>query len=190
VEDILIVSSFPKINSQEESGPVIMKFQKVFLKKDITTVIQCPKCRKTKVISAVKYIGNQRFKVKCSCGLVFGVELDFRQTYRKKSNLDGYVVKLFSGKRQPQLLYESKTTDSNPLNCKIISISKNGITLTTVDKHGIGIGDDIKVKFTLDNSASTEIEKRAHVKWVKNKLIGCEFFETYKNDVTLGFYFL
>ena len=92
--------------------------------------------------------------------------------------------------RQPQLLYESKTTDSKPLNCKIISISRNGITLTTVDKHGIRIGDDIKVKFTLDNSASTEIEKKAHVKWVKDNYIGCEFFETYKHDVTLAFYFL
>jgi len=102
---------------------------------------------------------KHRFKVKCSCGSVFRVELDFRQTYRKKTDLDGYVVKLFSGKRQPQLLYESKTTDSNPLNCKIISTSRNGITLTTVYKHGIEIGDDIKVKFTFDNSASTEFEK-------------------------------
>jgi hypothetical protein len=62
--------------------------------------------------------------------------------------------------------------------------------LTTVDKHGIGIGDDIEVKFTLDNSASTEIERKAHVKWVKDKRIGCEFFEIYRDDVTLGFYFL
>lgn len=167
-----------------------MEFQKVFLRKDVTAVIQCSNCRKTKVVSAIKLIGKHRFKVKCSCGSVFGVELDFRQTYRKKADLDGYVVKLFSGKRQPQLLYESKTTDSNPLNCKIINISRNGISLTTVDKHGIGIGDDIKVKFTLDNSASTEIEKKAHVKWVKDNYIGCEFFETYKHDVTLAFYFL
>ncbi|MFH1935162.1 MAG: PilZ domain-containing protein [Pseudomonadota bacterium] len=167
-----------------------MEFQKVFVRKDVTAVIQCQNCRKTKVVSAIKLIGQHRSKVKCTCGSIFGVEIDFRQTYRKKTDLDGYVVKLFSEKRQPKLLYESKTTDSNPLNCKIINISRNGITFTTVDKHGIKIGDDIKVKFTLDNSASTEFEKKAHVKWVQDNYIGGEFFETYKHDVTLAFYFL
>jgi len=167
-----------------------MDFQKVFVRQDGTAVIQCPNCGKIKVVSAIKLIGKHRFKVKCTCGSTFGVEIDFRQTYRKKTDLDGYVVKLFSEKKQPQLLYESKTTDSNPLNCKIISISRNGMTLTTVDKHGIKIGDDIKVKFTLDNSASTEFEKKAHVKWVQDNYIGGEFFETYKHDVTLAFYFL
>jgi hypothetical protein len=167
-----------------------MEFQKVFIRQDTTTLIRCPDCRKEKVTSSGKFLGRHRVKVKCTCGSVFGVEIDFRQTYRKKTDLDGYVVRLFQEKRQPQLLYESKTTDSNPLNCKIISISRNGISLTTVDKHGIGIGDDIKVKFTLDNSASTEFEKKAHVKWVTGNYIGCEFFETYKHDVTLAFYFL
>jgi len=167
-----------------------MEFQKVFVRQDVTVVLQCPNCRKTKVVSAIKLLGKHRVKVKCTCGSVSGVEIDFRQTYRKKADLDGYVVKLFQEKRQPKLLYESKTSDSNPLNCKIISISRNGISLTTVDKHGIGIGDDIKVKFTLDNSASTKFEKKAHVKWVKDNYIGCEFFDIYKHDVTLAFYFL
>lgn len=167
-----------------------MEFQKVFVRKDVTAVIQCQNCRKTKVFSAIKLIGKHRFKVKCTCGSIFGVEIDFRQTYRKTADLDGYVIKLFSKKKQPQLLYESKITNSSPLNCKIIGISRNGMTLTTVDKHGIRIGDDIKVKFTLDNSASTEFEKKAHVKWVKNNYIGGEFFEAYKHDVTLAFYFL
>ena len=167
-----------------------MEFQKVFIRKDATALIHCPYCRKKKVISGVEFRGKHRLKVKCACESIFGVELDFRQKHRKKADLDGYVVKLFHEKRRPELLYESVTTGSNPLNCKIISISRNGITLTTVYKHGIVIGDDIEVKFTLDNSASTEIEKKAHVKWVKDNYMGCEFFGTDKHDLTLAFYFL
>ena len=72
----------------------------------------------------------------------------------------------------------------------ILNISRNGVTLTTVHKHGIEVGDEIKVKFALDNSASTEIEKKARVKWVEGNYMGCEFFETDKNDLTLAFYLL
>jgi hypothetical protein len=167
-----------------------MKFQKVFVREDVSAVIQCPNCRKTEELSPEKCIGKHRVQVKCTCGLVFGIEIDFRKTYRKKTDLDGYVVKFFQEKRWPKLLYESRTTSSSPLNCKIISISTNGITLNTVAEHGIEMGDDIKVKFVLNNSASTEFEKKAHVKWVKNNYMGCEFFDTYKNDVKLAFYFL
>jgi hypothetical protein len=167
-----------------------MEYQKVFIGQDAPAVIRCPYCRKKKIISGEKLIGKHRFKVKCTCESVFGVELNFRQKHRKKTDLDGYVVKLFHEKRRPELLYESETTGSSPLNCKIMSVSRTGIALTIVDKHGIKIGDDIKVKFTLDNSASTEIEKKAHVKWVKDNYMGCEFFDTDKHDLTLAFYFL
>ena len=51
-------------------------------------------------------------------------------------------------------------------------------------------GDHVTIKFTLDNSAATQVEKDAIVKSVINTRIGCEFLDSDRGDATLGFYFL
>ena len=115
-----------------------------------------------------------------------------RQKFRKDTDLDGKFVKLFEKLKQGEVLYESETTNLKPVNCKVVNISRDGIGLKTVGKQKLSAkpNEKIQVQFNLDNSASTEINKKAYVRWVKDDLMGGEFVEKDKDDVQIGFYLL
>jgi hypothetical protein len=167
-----------------------METQKILLGQDGTATIRCPKCRKGRVVSAAKLKGRHRFKVKCTCKSVFGIQLEFREKYRQDTNLDGFVEKLLQAERWGRIIWQSTITNSQSVNCKIRNISVLGVGLTTVGTHEIKEGDHIKVEFTLDTPASPKIVRNAIVRAVKDNYIGCEFFETDKYDPKLGFYLL
>jgi len=167
-----------------------MEFQKVFLRDDGTISIRCPACMTEKNIPSQKIPGKHKFKVKCSCDSIFGVQYESRKKYRKQVTLDGTLFKPEKNLRWGKTLSESQETKINPINCQICNISLWGIGLNILDKVKMEEGDLLLVRFTLDNSASTEIEKKIIVRVVKDTYIGCEFFDSDKNDKTLGFYFL
>ena len=54
----------------------------------------------------------------------------------------------------------------------------------------IKTGDDLMVKFTLDNSAETKMDTMVKVKVVRGQYLGCEFSEADKKNSKLKFYFL
>jgi hypothetical protein len=167
-----------------------MNAQKVFINDDGNTVIRCPKCGLEREIPVQKLAGKHSLKVKCRCSALFSIEVELRKRYRKDTNLDGFLQKLYLTDVSGRMLYESETTNIKVLNCKIVNISKAGLGVTIMGPHTIEKGDHIKAKFTLDNSARTEIEKKALVKWVKDSELGCEFLDEDKEDKTIAFYLL
>ena len=58
------------------------------------------------------------------------------------------------------------------------------------DKQDIRPNDRFRVKFTLDNTASSVIQKAVVVRSVSDMAIGCEFAGKDPCDVTLGFYMM
>ena len=58
--------------------------------------------------------------------------------------------------------------------------------------YGINLNENdlIILRFTLDNSASSQIEKKAIVRSVKKNYAGCEFFGVDDYDRTIKFYLL
>jgi len=90
-------------------------------------------------------------------------------------------------------LNESLVTKIKKINCIIRNIAIGGIGIKVLDKAEVGKtkkGDILLVRFTLDNSVSTKMEKKVKVKIIKDDYLGCEFFDDDKNDVKLKFYFL
>lgn len=170
-----------------------MEFQKVHLRDDRSIIIRCPACLSERIISPDKIPRMYRFKVKCSCNSVFGVQVELREKYRKQVNLSGIILKPEQNLRWGKTLSESQETRIKKTNCRVCNISMGGIGLEILDKIEVGKikeGDILLVKFVLDNSAATNMEKKVTVRIVKGNYLGCEFFDTDKNDTTLKFYFL
>ena len=167
-----------------------MEFQKVYLRDKEEITVRCPACMMEKTIPSEKISGKHKFKVKCTCGSIFGVQRESRKKYRKQVDLHGILLKPDQKLRWGRTLSESQETRIKPINCRVCNISLGGIGVKLQEKVEIEEGDLMLARFTLDNSASTELEKKVIVRVVKDNYIGCEFFDTDKNDTTLGFYFL
>jgi hypothetical protein len=144
-------------------------------------------------IPSHKIPSKYKFRVKCTCNAKFGLQFELRKKYRKRVNLHGTLLKPGQNLKWGKTLSESQETRIKKTNCQITNISMGGVGITILDiveVEEIQEGDILLVKFTLDNSASTEMEKKVIVRVVKGVYIGCEFFEADKNDTTLKFYFL
>ena len=117
--------------------------KKVFVDPTNQATIICPKCGYEKKFDVTSFRNTQKkLKVKCRCGEIFRVTLEFRKDYRKKVRLNGE--------------YSVQGRDEKG---KIIveDISASGIRFTSVEPHYISRNDTVELKFILDNSTKTEI---------------------------------
>jgi len=152
----------------------LVETKKIFVK-DSKAVIICPCCEMVKSINVEKFKGRKEpLTVRCKkCGENFSILLDFRVSYRKKVHLDGYYTKV----------------GFNRWNRIVVKdISRTGIRITTL--RDLKEGDEVKIKFTLDNTKHSEIERNAVVKWAKDRYAGLEFTDTSQYESELGFYLM
>ena len=172
-----------------------MKFQRIIISDDGKSAeIQCPSCLKKKNVPIEKVPQKFWFIVKCSCGSEFVMQHELRSRFRKNVHLTGVVMK--RGAQQNSKwgkTLNASIGDTSRLNCMIINISTIGVGVFLTGRAQTGkirVGDVLLVRFNLDNSASTKIEKMVTVKAVKNNYIGCEFFNNEKEDKNVKFYLL
>jgi len=137
---------------------------------DNTVLLRCPHCGTTKSHDVGKFKGSKRrVKVKCSCQEVFRISFEFRKTPRRETHRAGHYTKLpEAGKWHKMLATDISITD---------------IGFTALSKHDLKIGDELKVRFTLDDDRRSRIERKAVVKRVKDMHIGCEFAASLAFDV-------
>ena len=170
-----------------------MEYQKVFPRDDDSIVVRCPSCMSERKISSNKIPNSYRFNIRCTCNSVFGVQFESRKKYRKDVNLHGVFLKPDQDAKWGKTLNESLETRIKKTNCMITNISMGGIGIKILDNlEAVDVkkGDVLLVKFNLDNSANTEMEKMVKIKVIKNGYLGCQFTEEQKNDTVLKFYFL
>ena len=155
-----------------------MEIQKVYISRDNTAVIVCHNCGFSKKVNASKYKDRKDpVNIRCRCKSVFRVLFEFRNVYRKETRLHGKFSKL------PKCKEWGSMTVKN--------ISQTGIGFATLTIHNLKKGDEIKVRFTLDDKQRSEVEKDAVVRVVNDKFIGCEFTEPVGyQDKALGFYLM
>ena len=73
---------------------------------------------------------------------------------------------------------------------EVKDISKGGLNFKTGMTLLLKVGDNIQLRFTLDNSKKSLIKTSAIIKSVGNNTVGCQFQNTDEYDSILGFYFL
>lgn len=150
--------------------------QKAFVKTNDTASICCPHCNLIKNIAVGKFReGKHTFKIRCSCGKVFPVSLDFRKHYRKPTQLTGTYSVIEPPNNGGGLM-------------KVNNISRGGIDFGVTGLHKIQVGQKILLTFQLDNKKLTEINIEGIVRSVRGGSIGCEFTESTQIGKDLGFY--
>ncbi len=140
-----------------------------------------------KLISVHKFKGvKHTLKVKCTCNNSFSVSLDFRERYRKSTNIEAKYTKLDKDIKKTEMQAEPT------LKCKVADLSLSGLALTIIGSHNLQVGDDLMVAFTLDDKASTQIKRRAAVRVIGQGFVGCQFAEADSPayDKALGFYLM
>jgi hypothetical protein len=169
--------------------------KKIFVNKTGYATIVCPHCGLVKNSHLAKFRSkNNKVNVRCKCGLAFMIQLDFRQHYRKETNLPAN----FSQLRPPPPKAPGLTAGngfSKKTNCRIVNLSKSGLRLMLLPELGrisniLPIGSILRINFVLDDKASTEIEYEAKVVAEDGVFRGCFFLDTTAHEKALGFYLL
>lgn len=155
-----------------------MEPQKVFVNDDFEGIVVCPQCEKRKRANFSTFRGrkNRTLKAKCICNTRFDIVVDFRRSYRKKTDITGMYTRLSYKKDKGEM--------------HILNLSAYGIGFRTSTMPVFSIGDKVRLQFTLDDKKKSEIEKDAIVRNVEGDYVGCEFTDLTQHERTLGFYLM
>ncbi len=151
--------------------------QKSFVKSGDEATIVCPQCNSAKIIAVRQF--RQRLhmlKVKCRCGHIFKVQLEFRRHYRKDTDLQG--------------IYDSTGPAASGGKAKVVNLSLGGACFELRGVHDLKIGQKGTLVFTLDNRKETILTKNVIIRMVDGNRIGSEFVEDRAFEKELGFYLL
>lgn len=153
------------------------------LKDGKTLNIACKNCNRQKLLefSDIRSLGT-RLKTTCVCGNEMYIKVELRQEHRKTVNLEGVFI------RGPGDRIALKSDDWGRI--QINNISRHGIGFKVFDKQDFRVNDRFRVKFTLDNTAGSVIQKTVLVRSVAQETIGCKFVGKDPCDVTIGFYMM
>ena len=139
-------------------------------------IITCPDCGLIKKTSVSKFKNlKHKISTRCQCGRRFDLQLNFRSSYRKNVNLPGTFMVI-------------SPKSSHWCEMLVRDISRTGVGFKNMDSVIVKTGDTVRVKFNLDNSKKTLIEKMVVVKTIKDQYIGCEFKDLALEEKELGFY--
>jgi len=151
---------------------------------DDHVLISCPQClgQDQTDLATMDELGKP-VKAVCACGYMFYITPEQRNFYRKTVSLEGVFLRTKeSGVVSDSLGYEGKL--------RIINLSRQGLGFTTLGINNLHVGDEVRVIFTLDNVAQSQIVKELEIKGVRDQYAGGRFLHTDKDDVTLGFYLM
>lgn len=150
---------------------------KSFVKSDDGAMIVCPECDTAREISAAQFRHrNNLIKVKCKCGHLFKVTLEFRRHFRKPTELEG--------------TYDLNRPAVGGGKTKITNLSFSGACFEVRGVHDIKPGQEGSLVITLDNRKATVLFKKVIIRTVTGNSIGCEFVEDRAFEKELGFYLL
>lgn len=152
-----------------------METVKAFVRANDTVTIVCPVCKTPKNAAVGAFRDKSHYlKVRCSCDTVFTVHLDFRQHYRKETDLSG----TFRSINPPGM--------GGDIHIKDISVS--GVGFTVNGMQFLERGQTLLLTFTLDDKKKTTLTKEVVVRTVQGDFVGCRFVETKAYEKELGFY--
>lgn len=136
--------------------------------------ITCPKCGLKKNADVTNFRDtHKRLKVKCRCGEVFRVALDFRKYYRKTVRLTGEYFVPEKGEKGEILIED---------------ISMTGIRFSILKSHNLSQNDTVELKFTLDDPMRTEIHTLVKIRWIADGNVGVQYVDQTRFKQDLVFY--
>ncbi len=148
---------------------------KFFVDSGGETTVVCPYCQVVKAVCVLKYRDrHELLKVKCVCGKIFTISLEFRRHYRKSTELEGS--------------FECLPPAASGGRMRIVNLSLEGACFEVNGLHNLKEGARGTMVFTLDDRKKTVITKKMVIRNVTGKRIGCQFVEERAFEKELGFY--
>lgn len=139
--------------------------ERIFLDHQDRATFKCPNCLKswTKDLSAFKDPNKRiQLKCKCPCGHAFPAVQERRKDARRPVAVTGAY---FHSQRQIRGLITLK------------EISRSGAGLILSTKRNLHKGDRLQLKFNLDNSRKSFIEKVGIVRKIEDDFVAVEFID-------------
>lgn len=151
---------------------------------DDRVLITCPRCMRQdyQEPNDFKAIGKSVLAT-CPCRFQFELKSEMRLFYRKAVDLEGVFV------RTKGLNFTSDSINYSG-KARITNVSKRGIGFNTEGPNNLSAGDQVRIKFTLNNNSRSLITKHVLIKGVNDYYAGGEFVGADRHDITLGFYLM
>jgi PAS domain S-box-containing protein len=168
----------------EEGEPDDPDLVKTALLKDgKTATIACKHCNRQKLldISDIRAIGT-RLKATCACGNEMYINVELRREHRKTVKLEGVFIRGHGDR------LALKSDDWGRI--LIDNISRHGVGFKVLGRQDVRVNDRFRIKFTLDNTAGSVIQKKVVVRSVAEETVGCQLVGSDACDVTVGFYMM
>ena len=135
------------------------------LNKNCEGEITCPKCGKTRdITAALDLIMKPVVNVKCPCGHRFAVSFNRRMLDRKCVCLTGTLYYVDSN----QALFDVTIT----------SLSSNGLSFVTNAVENLAIGGSLEIEFPLGDAGMVAMEPIT-IKHLNHSLVGAEFCQAH-----------
>ncbi len=150
--------------------------ERVYINENFTATIICPECDQTRNANVSKYIGLKSavtVKCKCKCGHLFKVELERRKFCRTNISLPGMCT----------------DNEKNSTKVKVVDISRAGVKIEMKSDCIYTIGQNLKLRFILDDESRSEIIRDVSVRSIHGKFMGVEFLSNEHSD-NLGLYLM
>lgn len=153
-----------------------MLIQRVYLDENNFGTVLCQDCQESQHIDFSEFKGQkQPIQIKCPCGEIQNVKVDFRKSFRKGTTLFGKYIKHGD-------LKEKGTVN-------IFNLSYGGMGFYIYGNNHLNVGDTITVNFNLDDPNKLTIEKTVEIKNIREKYIGAKFvFPINRSDKILSTY--
>ena len=148
----------------------------IHIRDNNAATLVCPACGLVRQIAVAKFRNDRHtLAIRCRCGHVYSVLLDFRRHFRKPTSLAGtYVSRDPAGPGGGVI--------------RILNISRSGVGFTVSGRHRILPGQELQIEFQLTDRNRTVIKKQAVVRTVQENTVGCEFVCGGELDKALGFF--
>ena len=153
--------------------------KKIYVTPHQQVSITCDECFGTYTSAAPKHVrGNAVVKARCRCGKDLEVIFEFRQAYRKPTQLHGQL--------QPYGTHDGRQA------IQVHNLSQKGIQFATRAWRKIQPGDVLTLTFALDNPQRSKIDKQVEVKYVGEQMIGAQFCaeDEYAYQKEIGYYLM
>jgi hypothetical protein len=161
---------------------------KLFVHKDNIVKLRCPNCHEKKQIPASVLKNKYKLRGRCKCNSVIEIDLEYRKTFRKETNLRGYYSDNLEELQSVKVDDGDLVTNITSTNCYIMNISTYGLGFKSLNHHNIINGAILYVIFQL--LAGTIIDKKVIIRNVQGDNIGCEFIDVQEEDKDIGNYLL
>lgn len=132
-----------------------------------SVIFVCTHCDANRHINAEAFRKKKHtIKLRCTCGTVFTIDLDFRENYRKQVDI-------------PAVIHGATEGLDHPMPCTVTDLSMDGVAFRINQPFDIQQEDQLQITFQLDNKRKAEVNRTIEIVHLgPDNVLGGRFIDT------------